>query len=112
VRPTDIEARSPLVRARRILTPQMARVATVELIQRLEASLQLFPELGAGPVTVGVTASPRLDGLGPSCGTLHQIESLPTTDGDSVRSQNGLVIWYRGILHDPREIMPCQFRLV
>lgn len=41
----------------------MARVATVELIQRLENALQLFPELGAGPVTVGVTASPRLDGL-------------------------------------------------
>jgi hypothetical protein len=46
-----------------ILTSPMARVATSELIQRLESALALFPELGDDPVTVGVTASRWLDGL-------------------------------------------------
>lgn len=49
--------------ARLILTSPMARVATSELVQRLETALGLFPELGDGPVTVGLTASPGLDGL-------------------------------------------------
>ena len=49
--------------ARLILTPPMARVATSQLIQRLEAALQLFPELGDEPVTFGLTTSRWLDGL-------------------------------------------------
>jgi hypothetical protein len=49
--------------ARLILTDRMAKVASEELVQRLKASLELFPELGDEPVTVGVTASRWLDGL-------------------------------------------------
>lgn len=46
-----------------ILTLPLARVATSQLVQKLEASLKLFPELGDEPVTVGLTTSRRLDGL-------------------------------------------------
>jgi hypothetical protein len=49
--------------ARLVLTAPMAAVATPELVLRLERALALFPELGEERVTVGVTASPRLDGL-------------------------------------------------
>ena len=49
--------------ARLSLTAPMAAVASPELVTRLERSLALFPELGDAPVTVGVTASKRLDGL-------------------------------------------------
>lgn len=49
--------------ARLRLTSPMAAVATQELVARLERALALFPELGDDPVTVGVTASRRLDGL-------------------------------------------------
>ncbi|MDA1091754.1 MAG: hypothetical protein O3A25_00580 [Acidobacteria bacterium] len=49
--------------ARLVLTAPMAKVATPELVLRLERSLRLFPELGDDPVTVGVTASRGLDGL-------------------------------------------------
>ena len=41
----------------------MAAVATTELVSRLERAVALFPELGDTQVTVGVTASRRLDGL-------------------------------------------------
>ena len=41
----------------------MEAVATPELVSRLRRALALFPELGDKRVTVGVTASPRLDGL-------------------------------------------------
>ncbi len=41
----------------------MAAVATPELVSRLERALALFPELGDEPVTFGVTASRKLDGL-------------------------------------------------
>ena len=46
-----------------VLTAPMAAVATPELVSRLERALALFPELGEEQVTVGVTASRRLDGL-------------------------------------------------
>ena len=49
--------------ARLVLTAPMAAVATPELVSRLERALALFPELGDERVTVGVTASPTLDGL-------------------------------------------------
>ena len=49
--------------ARLVLTAPMSAVATPELVSRLERALALFPELGDDRVTVGVTASPRLDGL-------------------------------------------------
>ncbi len=49
--------------ARLVLTAPMAAVATPELVSRLERAVALFPELGDGRVTFGVTASPRLDGL-------------------------------------------------
>ncbi len=49
--------------ARVLLTAPMMAVATSELVSRLERALSLFPELGEAPVTVGVTASRRLDGL-------------------------------------------------
>ena len=46
-----------------VLTAPMAAVATPELVSRLERALALFPELGDARVTVGVTASRKLDGL-------------------------------------------------
>ena len=49
--------------ARLVLTAPMAAVATPELVSRLERALALFPELGDERVTIGVTASRRLDGL-------------------------------------------------
>lgn len=49
--------------ARLILTSPMGRVATPALVQRIEAALELFPELGDDPVTVGLTSSRWLDGL-------------------------------------------------
>jgi hypothetical protein len=49
--------------ARLILSPPMARVASGELIRRLETALCLFPELGEEPVKVGLTENRRLDGL-------------------------------------------------
>ena len=49
--------------ARLVLTAPMAAVATPELVSRLERALALFPELGDERVTVGVTASRKLDGL-------------------------------------------------
>jgi len=49
--------------ARLILTTPLARVATSQLIQRLEAALTLFPELGEESVTFGLTTSRWLDGL-------------------------------------------------
>ena len=49
--------------ARLVLTAPMAAVATPELVSRLRRALSLFPELGDEPVTVGVTASRKLDGL-------------------------------------------------
>jgi hypothetical protein len=49
--------------ARLVLTAPMAKVATPELISRLEQALARFPELGDERVTVGVTASRGVDGL-------------------------------------------------
>lgn len=41
----------------------MAAVASPELVSRLEQAAALFPELGEKRITIGVTASRRLDGL-------------------------------------------------
>ena len=49
--------------AKVVLTKPMARVASRELVIRLRRAVGLFPELGHAPVTVGITANPRLDGL-------------------------------------------------
>jgi hypothetical protein len=62
--------------ARLILTPPMARIASPELIRRLETALGLFPELGDGPVTVGMTANRRLDGLALPCERIIRLNPL------------------------------------